>query len=245
MVREPAIMMLRCDMVEATASTQIRKKLTPEVIDAYCEDLKNGAIFPAIDVFKEKGSSRYILADGFHRLIGCIHAEHEEIECNVHEGGMRECLEFALGANSEHGLRRSSADKRHAVEMALKDPEISQFQRQEIADICRVTVRTVLRISNLLFVDDDQNRTLSDLDQNGPHAEPQKPNDGDHRPTKQPLTQAQIERDELRGACKVFAAFPYDGAEVGKLELDKDDIAKLEYTSTWTASAVIALRNGT
>ncbi len=228
--------LISCDMIEATTATQIRKTLDHGVIDDYCEAIKNGAIMPAIDVFKEKGSSRYILADGFHRLLGHIHAEVEKIECNVHEGGMREALEFAFGANSMHGLRRTSADKRHAVEMALKDPYFSKLSNQEIADICRVTKRTVNRIINKQMTDDpdengSQDGTLS-----------QKPTADDHRPTKEPPTQAEIERDELRNACSAIKAFPYDGSDAGKLDLNKDDIADLEYVSTWCASAVLELR---
>ncbi len=225
---------LSCDLIEATTATQIRKVLDKGVIDSYCEDLKNGAIFPPIDVFKEKGSARYILADGFHRLLAHIHAGKEEIDCNVREGGMRECLEFAFGANSMHGLRRTNADKRHAVEMALKDPYFSQLSRQEIADLCRVTRRTVRKIANQPPPDEGGNGSSP--------GEPQDPTDDDHRPTKKPPTQDEIERDELRGALKAIKAFPYDGDHVRKLELEPDDVADLEYVSTWCASAVLELR---
>ena len=238
MASKPVKKTLRCDLIEATTATQVRKKLIPELIDQYCEDIKNGARFTAIDVWKEKGSSRYILSDGFHRLLAHIHAEIEEIKCNIHEGGMREALGHALGANSEHGQRLTNADKRHAVEMALRDPYFGQLKRQEIADLCRVTKRTVQKIANQLAVEGD---SFNGNDGTKFH-EPQEPTDGDHRPTAEPPTQAEIERDELRSACKVFAAFPYDGADACKLELDKDDVANLEYVSTWTASAVIALR---
>lgn len=229
--------MIACDLIEATTATQIRKTLDHGVIDDYCEALNNGAIFPAIDVFKEKGSSRYILADGFHRLLAHIHADKEKIECNVREGGMHEALEFAFGANSMHGLRRTNADKRHAVEMALKDPAFSKLSSQELADMCRVTKRTVNKIKNQQLSEDDSQGG------NGSHpGEPQDPTDGDHRPTKTPPTQAEVERDELREACKMIKAFPYDGTGTAKLDLSKDDIADLEYVSTWCAGAVLELR---
>ena len=233
---------LRCDLVEATQATQVRTVLDKGVIDDYCEALKNGAIFPPIDVFKEQGSGRYILADGFHRLLAHIHAEIETIDCEVHEGGMHEALLFALGANAQHGLRRSNADKRNAVMMALKDPAISALLVTEIADICRVTKRTVTRMLNKQMTDDpNENGShvgTKSQDENDSH----KPTAADHRPTKKPPTQAEIERDELREACKAIRAFPYDGAAAGKLKLNKTDIANLEYVSTWCASAVLALR---
>jgi len=226
---------ISCDLIEATSATQCRKKLSKEYIDLYCEDLKNGAIFPAVDVFKEKGSGRYILANGFHTLIAHIHAEIESIECNVHEGGMREALAFAFGANSEHGLRRSNADKRHTVEMALKDPYFSQLPRQELADLCRVTKRSVQRIANQDAVGDE----------GGDNVTPGKPrpaNNDDHRPTKPEPTQQEIERGELRAALGMVKALPYDGPDVGKLELTEADIVDLEYVSGWTAGAALALR---
>ena len=228
--------MLRCDQIEATAATQIRKKLHTDVIDAYREDLENGAIFPAIIVFREKGSSRNILADGFHRLFAHIHAEREEIDCDIREGGMKDALIEAAGSNFDHGIRRSRADCRHAVEMCLKDPEISQLSRQEIADICHVHKRTVQKIANQEAIGGE------DGDGNGTPGEPQEPTDDDKRPTMPEPTQEEVERDELRAALSGIKSFPYDGPDATKLELTKDDIADLEYVSSWCAGAVLALR---
>lgn len=41
--------------------------------------------------------------------------------------------------NAEHGLRRSHADKRRAVQMALEDPELGQCSNREIAKLCKVS----------------------------------------------------------------------------------------------------------
>ena len=65
-------MKLRCDQIEATDATQVRTKLSKEAIDDYCEAIKNGAQMPPVDVYAEKGSKRYIMADGFHRLYGTV-----------------------------------------------------------------------------------------------------------------------------------------------------------------------------
>lgn len=229
--------LLKCDQIEATAATQMRKKLHPEVIDAYCEDIQNGAPMPAVDVFREKGSSRNILADGFHRHRAHINADKEEIEVNIHEGGMTDALMFAAGSNFAHGLRRSRADTRHAVEMCLKDPEISQLSRQEIADICRVHKRTVMRIANQEAMGDDDEGEGNALPN-----EPQDPSEEDVRPTKPEPTQEEVERDELRQAMSIIKAFPYDGPGAEHMDLNKDDIADLEYVSSWCAGAVLALR---
>lgn len=226
---------LRCELVEATAATQVRTKLYKDVIDAYREDLEHGAVFPPIDVFCEKGAERWILADGFHRLYAHIHAEREYIAVKIHEGGMHAALLFALSANKTHGLRRTNSDKINAVKLALKDGEISQHTQQEIADIVGVTRETVNRISRRQTLDERPETEPGEPEDNGPE---------NTRPTKPEPTQTETERGELRTALGMVRAFPYEGAEALKLELTQDDIADLEYVSTWAAHAVIAYRNG-
>ena len=51
--------------IEATAATQVRAKIDPEVVDEYAAAMKRGDKFPRGVVFSERGSHRYILADGF------------------------------------------------------------------------------------------------------------------------------------------------------------------------------------
>ena len=46
-----------------------------------------------------------------------------EIEAEVREGGFNEALKYALHANAEHGLRRTNADKWHALEVAWGNRE--------------------------------------------------------------------------------------------------------------------------
>lgn len=230
-----ARVMMRCEMIEATTATQVRTVLHKDVIEMYKQDIENGAVMPAIDVFAEKGSARHILADGFHRLLAHINAGLEEILVDVHEGGMHEALAFALSANRTHGLRRTNADKINAVKLALKDPEFSQLKQGEIADLCGVSRETVNRTS--------VRETTGREDKK--QSKPEKPTADDHRPTKPEPTQAEIELAEVREALSAIKVLPYDGdAAQGSLGFDKDDIADLEYVSTWCAHAVLAYRTG-
>lgn len=88
------------------------------------------------------------LADGFHRVAAAKQAGLADIEAIVHDGGRREALLHAVGANARHGLRRTNADKRRAVEMMLADPEWCARSDNWIAGKCGVshtfvgTVRT-------------------------------------------------------------------------------------------------------
>jgi hypothetical protein len=151
---------------------------------------------------------------------------------------MREALVHALGSNAEHGFRRTNSDKRHAVEMALKDPELSQLQMNEIADICRVHRNTVRRIQNDLLAEDSSNGN------NATNVQATDPTDDDVRDTGKSVSQGDVELGEVRQALGLLKALPYDGADaIDKLALEPDDIADLEYISTWCANAVITFRN--
>lgn len=232
---KPKIITLATDNILASAATQVRKKLNKDTIDEYVEDLSNGAIFPPMTVFAEAESDRYILADGFHRHHAYVNAEIGTVEVEVREGGLHEALLYALQANGEHGLRRSPADRRNAVEMALKDPEISTLQIQQIADICRVDERTVRRIRDDLDLDIGKRKKNK-------KGKGQDPDPKDVRPTRPAPTQNEIERGELEQALSLIKAFPYGGEDAIKLELGKDHIADLEYVAAWCSHAVLVLR---
>lgn len=227
------------DMIEATAATQVRCKLDKSYILQLQEDIKAGDAekMPALDVFCEKGSSRHILADGFHRLYAFVNEGMEECKVEVHEGGMHEALAWALVSNRTHGLRRSNADKVNAVKLALKDPEFSQLTQGQIAELCGVSRETVNRIAG------KEKESQSSGDR-----EPGKPEDNkpeNNRPTMPAPTQAEIELQELKVALSAIKVFPYAGGDIiGMLDISKDDIADLEYVATWCSHAVVAYRNG-
>lgn len=229
-------MKMFCDNIEATEATQVRAKLSKETIDQYCEEIQTGAEMPPVVVFAEDGSQRYILADGHHRLYAHIHADLKEIEVDLRVGDMHDALEFALQANRAHGLRMTNADKVKSVKMALADPELAQKTQQEIADIVGITREAVNRISRRDTLD-----AAKDVD--GEPGEPEENTADNVRATKPEPTQEEVERGELRQAASLVKALPYGGEDASKLELTPDDVADLEYISTWCAHAVLAYRN--
>jgi hypothetical protein len=128
----------------ATDGTQSRADLNDTVITEYAEAYQEGINFPAIDVYFDQKT--YWVADGFHRLKAMQHIGRDSISANVHEGGKREAIMHAVGANETHGLRRTNADRRHAVHILLTDPEWSRWANTEIARQCNVSeflVRTI------------------------------------------------------------------------------------------------------
>lgn len=230
----PVKMTVPIDKIEATKATQIRTKLHKDIILAYEEDIKCGAIMPPLIVFAESGSERYILADGFHRLLAAVNADMHEVDIELHEGGMLEALMCALGANAGHGLRRTNADKTNAVKIALKSPAISQLQIQEIADLCRVDVRTVRRRR-----DRERNAENSYMGKDRTMSgRPQNPSADDFRPTRPAPTQADVDGAELRRALQLIKSFPYDGDDTAKLKLTPDDIADVNYCIDWLTKSL-------
>ena len=61
----------------------------------------------------------YWLADGFHRCHAAIAAGIEEIAAEAREGGRRDAILHAVGANATHGRPRTNEDRRRAVLMLL------------------------------------------------------------------------------------------------------------------------------
>src|ERR687889_2199677 len=88
----------------------------------YAEAMLNGAQFPPVVVFGEGGNG-YWLADGYHRWHAAGIAGLQLLAADVRPGGRREAILHSVGANAEHGLRRTNDDKRRAVRTLLADPE--------------------------------------------------------------------------------------------------------------------------
>ncbi|ARV58924.1 hypothetical protein BZZ01_10010 [Nostocales cyanobacterium HT-58-2] len=117
--------------------TQSRAKLNWDVIAEYAEAIKLNAVFPPILVFFD--GNNYWLADGFHRLHATKKAGRQEIAVEIRQGSRRDALLYSVGANANHGLRRSNADKRRAVEIMLRDEEWNHWSNREIAKRCSVS----------------------------------------------------------------------------------------------------------
>lgn len=134
-------MKIRIDQIRTDGGTQPRAALNYEVIEEYIEAIKAGAKFPPIEVFYDGES--YWLADGFHRIDAHFGADHEEIECHVHQGTLQDAQWFSFGANKTNGLYRSNADKQRAIQAALKHPMSSGLSDREIAKHVGVSFQTV------------------------------------------------------------------------------------------------------
>ena len=86
---------------------------------------------------------KYWLADGFHRLETAKRCEIDEIHADVRDGSRDDAFLYAAGANADHGLPRTNADKRKAIRTVLHLPMCSTWSGRQIAEHCRVTHPTV------------------------------------------------------------------------------------------------------
>jgi hypothetical protein len=124
------------------------EKIRPEIVNEYATEMLDGAAFPPVVVFYD--SSDYWLGDGFHRVEARRKIGHETIIAEIREGSSRDAILYGAGANSFHGLRRTQADKRRAVERLLTDPEWARWSDRKIAEIAKVDHKTVAAVRRAL-----------------------------------------------------------------------------------------------
>lgn len=103
--------------IRIDGQTQPRVEIDEDVVAEYAEDMAAGFPFPPVVVFCE-GATAW-LADGFHRYHAAKRAGLDRMQALAYGGGATLARWYACGANRTHGLRRTPADKRRAVEMAL------------------------------------------------------------------------------------------------------------------------------
>lgn len=132
---------LAIDLIRCDGGTQMRAELSVDVYMDYRDKILAGVEFPPLDVFFD--GSEYWLADGFHRFYGHREAKKASIKCNVHNGTVRDAILFAVGANATHGLTRTKADKRNAINALLSDKEWCKWSNGVVAEKCHVTPQYV------------------------------------------------------------------------------------------------------
>lgn len=148
---QPAeIPLVELGAITADPSLQPRAELSRQLVAEYAQAMADGAQFPPVVLFEDRDT--YWLADGFHRYEAAKKRGTEAIEAEVHEGGKRDALWYAMGANTTHGLRRTNADKRRAVETLLRDEEWKGRLDTEIAGHCGVSSAFVGKLRDELGV---------------------------------------------------------------------------------------------
>jgi transposase-like protein len=144
----PTLTRMRLDALIRDERTQPREHIDIWVVSEYAEAMERGETFPPVVAFGTTNAA--YLADGWHRVDAVMHregwddedADHTvEIEVDLRPGGLDEAIWHAASANATHGLRRSNADKRRAVELALHAR--ADLSNVDIARHCGVDEKTV------------------------------------------------------------------------------------------------------
>lgn len=150
---------LPIDSIRTDGGTQARAGLDEATVAEYAEawltlsHRQNGFLeMPPIIVFHD--GEAYWLADGFHRVEAykrfvngpSASASPHAIRADIRSGTRREAVLFACGANASHGLKRTTEDKRRAIERVLGDEEWRQWSDSEIARRVNVDHKTVASV---------------------------------------------------------------------------------------------------
>jgi hypothetical protein len=138
---ETKMLKLKLDSIRIDGGTQSRAELDDDAVTDYAAIIRDGTDFPPVIVFND-GKHNW-LADGFHRWHAYRSAGATEIAADVRKGTKRDAKLFSAGANTDHGLRRTNADKRSAVMVLLSDKEWAKWSDREIAKQCGVSDRFV------------------------------------------------------------------------------------------------------
>lgn len=122
--------------IRIDGGTQFREKTNQDVVTDYKERLKEGAKFPPLKTVFD-GTTHWLF-DGYHRYLAMKDLGITP-EVDYIQGSQEDAQILAMGANAEHGLQRTNADKRKVVEAAIDHPRLKDKSNREIADICKVS----------------------------------------------------------------------------------------------------------
>lgn len=120
--------------INIAGNTQSRVAINQDTVADYAAAMLDDTNFPEPVVFFD--GVDYWLADGFHRFHAHLKNGKASIIVEVRKGTQRDAILFSLSANTVHGLRPTTEDKRKAVGIMLADPEWSELTDRAIARHC-------------------------------------------------------------------------------------------------------------
>lgn len=133
--------------ISRDTTTQCRASIDMDTVADYAELFSDGVRFPDVILFGDENKSW--IGDGWHRIYAATKADFESINADLRPGGRVDALKYALGANISHGKRRTNADKRRCVEIALR--EFPNLSNRAIAEMCGVSNVSVKNIRDELL----------------------------------------------------------------------------------------------
>jgi hypothetical protein len=153
-------MHLNLEKIRIDCGTQARATINQDTVADYADSMRTGSIFPAVTVFFD--GVDYYLADGFHRYFATQKVGSPGIEASVINGTIRDAILYSLGANDEHGLRRTAADKRKAIMIMLADSEWRSWNNKSIATACHCSVDLVQKVREESGIEKGETKYIKD-----------------------------------------------------------------------------------
>ncbi len=149
---------LRLALQDITLDQRLQPRVTihEDRVSEYAERLEAGDTFPPVTVFYD--GSVYWLTDGFHRFYAARQRQETGIAAEIHDGSFHDAIEHSVSANATHGMPRSRADVRRAIETLLRDEEWGGRSDQWIASIIKCSQNTIraerVRLESDLQIED-------------------------------------------------------------------------------------------
>jgi hypothetical protein len=208
--------------IRIDGGTQSRKQVYEETVSRYTEHLTDGGVMPEVVVFDD--GKHIWLADGFHRYHAHKRAGFTSIDCDVRFATKRDAFIFSRGANAEHGLPRTTEEKRLSVISCLEDIELCDLSNREIAKICRTSDMTVGRIRKAMDLNKKQKL---------PPPPPAKPS---IKATPSEAPEDETEEDKVSEMASEMKFIAEENAKLKDklaiMNMDQDDEAKAEVANT-------------
>lgn len=138
---------IELDTLRLDGGTQPREAYDEQVLGEYADRMEiddrgfvvdpQGQAWEPIVLYDD--DEHLWLADGFHRVRAARSKGLKTFQARIIVGNQRDAVKYSLSANARHGLRRTSADKRRAVQRALTDDEWGAYSARALAELCSVS----------------------------------------------------------------------------------------------------------
>lgn len=144
-----SVTQLKLAQLEESRKVKVRDQLNKLAVQDYADLYASAGAdaLPPLEIFQERGCKRWVIADGRHRFAAAKKAGLVELPCKVHEGDDIAALDFAIGANIKHGVRRSDTDLGFILRSVFNTPELSAKYRTDgdLSDKVGISTKTVQR----------------------------------------------------------------------------------------------------
>lgn len=144
MVSNKRSCVMKISDINRVAGTNPRADLSDAVVRDYASAMRLGDVFPPVSAITD--GCEYWLVDGFHRVAALEYNGQDSVVVVYASGTVADAMWESCAANKAHGLHRSNADKRRAVERALLNPRGARLSDRQIGRYCSVHHDTVGRI---------------------------------------------------------------------------------------------------